>query len=48
MAQTHSTTYKRGMIAAIHSEGKSMQAIANSVGCTRSTLWRKLKRGTVK
>jgi len=57
MAQTHSTTskrtfkhltpYKRGMIAALHFEGKSMQDIANSVGCDRSTIWRELKRGTV-
>lgn len=57
MAQTHSTTskrtfkhlttYKRGMIAALHGEGKSMQDIANSVGCDRSTIWRELKRGTV-
>jgi len=35
------------MIAALHSEEKSMQDIAKSVGCDRSAIWRELKRGTV-
>ena len=57
MAQTHSTTskrtfkhltpYDRGKIAALHSEGKSLQAIANVVGCHKSTISYELKRGTV-
>ncbi|WP_391116828.1 IS30 family transposase [Psychrobacillus sp. L3] len=57
MAQTHSTTSKhsfnhltpfdRGKIAALHADGKSMQAIADAVGCHKSTISRELKRGTV-
>ncbi|MDQ0158048.1 IS30 family transposase [Robertmurraya andreesenii] len=57
MAQSHSTTekrsfkhltaYDRGMIAALRTEGKSMQAIAEAVGCHKSTISRELKRGTV-
>jgi len=35
------------MIAALHGYGKSMQDIAKSVGCDRSTIWCELKRGTV-
>ncbi|MBK3495130.1 helix-turn-helix domain-containing protein, partial [Viridibacillus sp. YIM B01967] len=57
MAQTHSTTKKRtfkhlnafdrGKIAALHKVGLSMQAIADQVGCDKSTISRELKRGTV-
>ena len=57
MAQTNSTTtrrtfkhltaFDRGKIAALHAEGKSMQAIADIVGCHKSTISRELKRGTV-
>jgi IS30 family transposase len=57
MAQYHSTTGKRrfkhltafdrGKIAALRAEGKSMQAIADVVGCHKSTISRELKRGTV-
>jgi len=57
MAQNHSTTDKRhfkhltafdrGKIAALRAEGKSMQAIADTVGCHKSTISRELKRGTV-
>jgi IS30 family transposase len=57
MAQTHSTTKKctfkhlnafdRGKIAALHEVGLSMQAIADQVGCDKSTISRELKRGTV-
>jgi IS30 family transposase len=57
MAQNHSTTDKRsfkhltafdrGRIAALREEGKSMQAIADAVGCNKSTISRELKRGTV-
>ena len=57
MTQSHSTTTKRtfkhltpfdrGKIAALHDEGKSIQAIADAVGCHKSTISRELKRGTV-
>jgi IS30 family transposase len=43
----HLTTYDRGKIAALHAEGKSMQDIADAVGCHKSTISRELKRGTV-
>lgn len=56
MTQTHSTTirhfkhitaYDRGKIAALRAEGKSLQAIADVIGCNKSTISRELKRGTV-
>lgn len=57
MTQSHSTTttrkfkhlnaFDRGKIAALHAEGKSLQAIANAVGCHKSTIYRELKRGSV-
>lgn len=43
----HLTAYERGEIAALRAEGKSMQAIADFVGCNKSTISRELKRGTV-
>lgn len=43
----HLTSFDRGKIAALHAEGKSMQAIADIVGCHKSTISRELKRGTV-
>ncbi|WP_019412363.1 IS30 family transposase, partial [Paenisporosarcina sp. TG20] len=43
----HLTAFDRGKIAALHDEGKSMQAIAHTVGCDKSTIYRELKRGTV-
>ncbi|MDQ0219792.1 IS30 family transposase [Peribacillus cavernae] len=57
MAQTNSTTtrrtfkhltaFDRGKIAALYAEGKSMQVIADIVGCHKSTISRELTRGTV-
>jgi len=43
----HLTAFDRGRIAALHKEGKSLQAIANAVGCHKSTISRELQRGTV-
>jgi transposase, IS30 family len=43
----HLTAFDRGKIAALHTEGKSMQAIADAVGRNKSTISRELKRGTV-
>ncbi|WP_339064312.1 IS30 family transposase [Tepidibacillus marianensis] len=43
----HLTTFDRGRIAALRTEGKSLQAIADAVGCNKSTISRELKRGTV-
>lgn len=44
---SHLTTFDRGQIAALRNEGKSLQAIADIVGCHKSTISRELKRGTV-
>lgn len=44
----HLTAFDRGKIAALHDAGNSMQAIADAVGCNKSTVSRELKRGTVK
>ncbi|EIJ77611.1 Integrase catalytic region (plasmid) [Bacillus methanolicus PB1] len=43
----HLTPFDRGKIAALRAEGKSLQAIADAVGCHKSTISRELKRGTV-
>jgi len=43
----HLTLFDRGKIAALHTLGKSMQVIADAVGCHKSTISRELKRGTV-
>jgi DNA-directed RNA polymerase specialized sigma54-like protein len=43
----HLTSFDHGKIAALRAEGKSMQAIADAVGCHKSTISRELKRGTV-
>lgn len=42
----HLTSFERGMIAALHSQGKSMQEIAVGIGHDRTTVWREIKRGT--
>lgn len=42
----HLTCYERGMIAALHSQGKSIKEIAVAIGHDRSTVWREIKRGT--
>lgn len=41
------TPFDRRKIATLHAEGKSMQAIANAVGCHKSTISCVLKRGTI-
>jgi IS30 family transposase len=43
----HLTSYERGMIAALHSQGTSTQEIAVAIGHNRSTIWREINRGTV-
>jgi len=43
----HLTAYDRGKIAVLRKQGKSLQAIANELGCHKSTISRELKRGTV-
>lgn len=57
MAQAQSTTskrsfkhlnsFQRGEISALRKEGKTQEAIAQAIGCNRSTVCRELKRGTV-
>ncbi len=45
---SHLTPYDRGRISALCSEGKTLQAaIADVMGCHKSTISRELKRGTV-
>lgn len=44
----HLTEYDRGIIYAMHKHGKSLQAIADEIGCHKSTISRELKRGSVK
>ena len=45
-AGKHLTQDERGMIQALHREGKSLRAIAEMVGCAHTTVWYELKRGT--
>ena len=44
---SHLTSYDRGRISALRSEGKTLQAIADVIGCHKSTISRELQRGTV-
>ena len=44
----HFTEYDRGIIYVMHKHGKSLQAIADEIGCHKSTISRELKRGSVK
>lgn len=44
---SHLTAFDCGQIAALRNEGKSLQAIADIIGCHKSTISRELKRGTV-
>nr|WP_169823195.1 IS30 family transposase [Planococcus antarcticus] len=41
------TPFDRGRIAALQEEGKTQTAIAEAIGCAKSTISRELKRGTV-
>jgi len=43
----HLTAFDRGQMAALHNEGKSLQEIADVIGCHKSTVCRELKRGMV-
>lgn len=44
---SHLTPYQRGQIQLLREQGKSMQCIADTIGCHKSTISRELKRGTV-
>lgn len=44
---SHLTAFDRGQIQALRKEGKTLQAIADVLGCHKSTVSRELKRGTV-
>lgn len=44
---SHLTPYDRGRIGALRDEGKTLQAIADVIGCHKSTISRELKRSTV-
>lgn len=44
---SHLDALERGQNQALHQEAKSLQAIADVIGCHKSTVHRKLKRGTV-
>lgn len=44
---THLTEFDRGQIQALRKQGKTLQAIADEVGCHKSTISRELKRGSV-
>jgi transposase, IS30 family len=44
---SHLTPYDRGKILALRREGKTLEAIAQVIGCHKSTISRELKRGTV-
>ena len=44
---SHLTPYDRGRINALRGEGKTLQEIADVIGCHKSTISRELKRGTV-
>jgi IS30 family transposase len=43
----HLTAFDRGQIQALHKQGKTLQAIADEIGCHKSTISRELKRGSV-
>lgn len=44
---THLTAIHRGQIQALHNQGKTLQDIADEIGCHKSTISRELKRGSV-
>jgi IS30 family transposase len=44
---THLTAFDRGQIQALHKQGKTLQAIADEIGCHKSTISRELQRGSV-
>ena len=44
---SHLTVFDRGQIQALRHQGKSLQEIADIIGCHNSTISRELKRGTV-
>src|SRR5699024_3022211 len=46
-AFSHLNAFERGQIQALHQENKSLQEIADVIGCHKSTVYRELKRGTV-
>lgn len=43
----HLTAINRGQIQALRKQGKTLQAIADEIGCHKSTISRELKRGSV-
>src|SRR5690606_35064701 len=43
----HLTAINRGQIQALRKQGKTVQAIADEIGCHKSTISRELKRGSV-
>src|SRR5690606_10225970 len=43
----HLSAISRGQIQALHKQGKTLQAIADEIGCHKSTISRELKRGSV-
>lgn len=43
----HLTAINRGQIQALHKQDKTLQAIADEIGCHKSTISRELKRGSV-
>lgn len=43
----HLTTINRGQIQALRKQGNTLQAIADEIGCHKSTISRELKRGSV-
>src|SRR5690606_30552659 len=43
----HLTAINRGQIQALHKQGKTLKAIADEIGCHKSTISRELKRGSV-
>jgi transposase, IS30 family len=44
---SHLTPYDRGKILALRQQGKTLEAIAQVIGCHKSTISRELKRDTV-
>lgn len=44
---SHLTAFDRGQIQALRHEGKTLQEIADVIGCHKSTVSREIKRGTV-
>lgn len=43
----HLTAFDRGKVQALHKQGNTLQAIADEIGCHKSTISRELKRGSV-